>query len=280
LPDGEVLVDDNVGEESEFRSESEPEEVALSEPSKNAVYNKEALLEKLDDITWLENVEWIHKLTVDHAQEQEIDVNDDLARELAFYTQALGGTRQAFEKLQAMGIPFLRPPDYYAEMVKSDSHMLKVKGKLLVEKKKIEEAEERKKAREAKKLAKEVQAQKTKERAKRKKEDVESVKRWRKQRQQSGFARGIDEELDLPLDEEKGIEKSKKRRTGVAPGDRSGGFKRKGGNDKGRKKREFREAKFGHGGRKGMKKQNTAVSTNDFRGFNKDKFRESKRKKK
>ncbi|URD95042.1 Eukaryotic rRNA processing protein EBP2 [Musa troglodytarum] len=240
LPDGEVLVDDNVGEESEFRSESEPEEVALSEPSKNAVYNKEALLEKLDDITWLENVEWIHKLRSKR----------------------------------------LMPPDYYAEMVKSDSHMLKVKGKLLVEKKKIEEAEERKKAREAKKLAKEVQAQKTKERAKRKKEDIESVKRWRKQRQQSGFARGIDEELDLPLDEEKGIEKSKKRRTGVAPGDRSGGFKRKGGNDKGRKKREFREAKFGHGGRKGMKTQNTAVSTIDFRGFNKDKFRESKRKKK
>ena len=97
---------------------------------------------------------------------------------MAFYTQALDGTQQAFEKLQAVGIPFLRPPDYYAEMVKSDSHMLKVKGKLLVEKKKRDE--ERKKARDSKKLAKEVQAQKTKERAKRKKEDIESVKKWRK----------------------------------------------------------------------------------------------------
>ena len=105
-----------------------------------------------------------------------------LAREMAFYTQALDGTRQAFEKLQSMGLPFLRPPDYYAEMVKTDSHMLKIKGKLLIEKKKIEEAEERKKAREAKKISKEVQAQKNKERAKRKKEDIESVKKWRKQR--------------------------------------------------------------------------------------------------
>ncbi|URE01910.1 Eukaryotic rRNA processing protein EBP2 [Musa troglodytarum] len=278
------LEDGNVGgvddEEFESESESDPEEVAVSEPAKNAVYNKEALLEKLDDIAWPQNIEWIHKLTVDHAVEQEVDVNDDLARELAFYTQALDGTRQAFEKLQSMGIPFLRPPDYYAEMVKSDAHMLKVKGKLLVEKKKIEDAEERKKAREAKKLAKEVQAQKTKERAKRKKEDIESVKRWRKQRQQSGFARGKDEELDLSPDEEKSFEKSKKRRTGVAPADRSGGFKRKGGNEKGRKQREFREAKFGHGGRKGMKKQNTAESTNDFKGFNKDEFSASKRKKK
>ncbi|CAL9154273.1 unnamed protein product [Musa hybrid cultivar] len=79
LPDELMLEDDNVGEESESRSESEPEEVALSEPSKNAVYNKEALLEKLNDITWPEYVEWIHKLTIDHGQEQEIDVNDDLA---------------------------------------------------------------------------------------------------------------------------------------------------------------------------------------------------------
>ncbi|WOL14787.1 putative rRNA-processing protein [Canna indica] len=281
LLNDEELEDNNVPDidDEESDSEDEDEEAPLAEPAKNSVYNKEALLEKLDDIAWPENVEWIHKLTVDHSQAQEIDVNDDLARELAFYTQALDGTRQAFEKLQSMGIPFLRPVDYYAEMVKSDAHMLKVKGKLLVEKKKIEEAEERKKAREAKKLAKEVQAQKTKERAKLKKEEIESVKKWRKQRQQSGFAKGNTDELDFPLNEEKNFEKSKKQRTGVAPGDRSGGFKRKGGNEKAGKKRAFRESKFGHGGRKGMKKQNTAESTNDFRSFNKD-TSGSKRKRK
>ena len=120
-----------------------------------------------------------------------------------------------------MGVPFLRPPDYYAEMVKTDSHMLKVKGKLLSEKKRIEEAEERKKAREAKKIAKEVQAQKTKERAKRKKEEIDSVKKWRKQRQQSGFAKGKEAEMDLGFDDENEFERSKKRRPGVAPGDRS-----------------------------------------------------------
>ncbi|WOL19359.1 putative rRNA-processing protein [Canna indica] len=283
LLNDEELEDNNIPDiddkEDEDEDEDEDEEVVLAEPAKNAIYNKEALLEKLDDIAWPENVEWIHKLTVDHSQEHEVDVNDDLARELAFYTQALDGTRQAFEKLQSMGIPFLRPPDYYAEMVKSDSHMLKVKGKLLVEKKKIEEAEERKKAREAKKLAKEVQAQKTKERAKLKKEEIESVKKWRKQRQQSGFAKGNTDEMDFPLNEEKSFEKSKKQRKGVAPGDRSGGFKKKVGNEKAGKKRTFREAKFGHGGRKGMKKQNTADSTNDFRSFNKD-TSGSKRKRK
>lgn len=255
----------DVEEELESKSDSEQELVPLKEPSKDVVYNEDGLLEKLEDIAWPENVDWMHKLTIDHEQAADIDVEDDLAREMAFYTQALDGTRKAFAKLQSIGLPFLRPPDYYAEMVKSDTHMLKVKSKLLVEKKKIEEAEERKKAREAKKIAKEVQAQKNKERAKRKKEDIESVKKWRKQRQQSGFAKGKDEDPGFNFDEGNSFERSKKKRPGVAPGDRSGGFKKQGWN----KKRDHRESKFGHGGRKGMKKQNTAESTNDFKNFNK-----------
>ncbi|KAJ0897709.1 putative eukaryotic rRNA processing [Helianthus annuus] len=143
--------------ESEAGSESESEgdeDVKLAEPSKTAVYNKEAILDKLGDISWPEEVDWMHKLSLDIDQEQEVDVNDDLARELAFYTQALEGTRQAFVKFQTTGLPFLRPDDYYAEMVKTDTHMEKIKGRLLSEKRRIEEAEERRKARENKKKRK------------------------------------------------------------------------------------------------------------------------------
>lgn len=253
-------------------SESEQEgDVRLAEPSKNAVFNRDALLDKLGDISWPENVEWIHKLSVDIDQEQEVDVNDDLARELAFYTQALEGTRQAFEKLQSMGLPFLRPADYYAEMVKTDNHMEKVKGRLLAEKRKMEEADERRKAREAKKLSKEIQAQKTKERAKQKKDDIESVKKWRKQRQQSGFAdNGNDAGLNFDFEDGKVFQRSNKKRPGVSPGDRSGG-KAKQAFVKGKKpkKRDVRDSKFGFGGKKGMRKQNTADTTNDFGKFNK-----------
>ncbi|ONK75495.1 uncharacterized protein A4U43_C03F17500 [Asparagus officinalis] len=176
----EDTMDDIDEEMMDSESESKYEEVPLTEPSKAAIHNKEGLLKKLEDIVWPENADWIHRLTTDYDLPADIDVNnDDLAREMSFYTQALDGTRQAFGKLQALGLPFLRPPDYYAKMVKSDSHMLKIKGKRL-EEKKIEEAEERKKARESKIIAKEVQTQKNKERAKRKKEDIESVKKWRK----------------------------------------------------------------------------------------------------
>lgn len=261
-----MLEEETSDSEAGSQSDSESDEeltVKLSQPSKNAVYNRDGLLDKLQDMSWPENVDWVHKLTVDIDQEQEVDVNDDLARELAFYTQALEGTRQAFEKLQGMGLPFLRPSDYYAEMVKSDAHMVKVKSRLLHEKKQIEEAEERRKARENKRLAKEIQAQKLKERAKQKKEDIESVKKWRKQRQQSGFA-DKEGELDLDFEHGKGFERSGKKRPGVSPGDRSGGKGRQGKNGK---KREMRNSKFGFGGRKGAKKQNTADTTNDFKSF-------------
>ncbi|XP_010532261.1 PREDICTED: probable rRNA-processing protein EBP2 homolog [Tarenaya hassleriana] len=271
-----MLEEEASDSEAESQSDSDSEEemtVKLSEPSKNAVYNRDGLLDKLQDMSWPENVDWIHKLTVDIDQGQEVDVNDDLARELAFYTQALEGTRHAFDKLQGMGLPFLRPSDYYAEMVKSDTHMEKVKARLLHEKKEIEEAEERRKARENKRLAKEIQAQKLKERAKQKKEDIESVKKWRKQRQQSGFA-DKEGELDLDFENGKGFERSGKKRPGVSPGDRSGGKGRQGKNGK---KREFRNSKFGFGGRKGMQKQNTADTTNDIKSFGGGKAKANKK---
>ncbi|KAI3735189.1 hypothetical protein L6452_14679 [Arctium lappa] len=222
-----------------------------------------------------EDMEWIHKLSLDINQEQEVDVNDDLNRELAFYTQALEGTRQTFVKFQTMGLPFLRPSDYYAEMVKTDSHVEKIKGKLLIEKRRIEEADERIKARDNKKKSKEVRAEKQKERVKQKKDEIEYVKKWRKQRQQSGFAGGEKEggDMGLPFADGKESQKSstKNKRLGVSPWDRSGGKAkagsgkdRKGGNGK-RKSREFKDSKYGFGGKKGMKKQNTTETTNDFK---------------
>lgn len=285
LINGDPMIDgetEDLDEEmSPFESDSE-EDVKLAEPSKTAVNNRDAILDKLGDISWPENVDWKHKLSIDIDQGEEVDVNDDLARELSFYTQALEGTRQAFEKLESMGLPFLRPADYYAEMVKGDSHMEKVKSRLLDEKRKMEEAEERRKAREAKRLSKEVQSQKLKERAKQKKDDIESVKKWRKQRQQSGFADGADApDKSLSFEDGKVFERSKKKRPGVSPGDRSGGKAKQamGKGKKPQKKRDTKNAKFGFGGRKGSKKQNTAETTNDFGGFSKGSAAGNKKRK-
>jgi rRNA-processing protein EBP2 len=55
-----------------------------------------------------------------------IDVNDDLSRELAFYKQALEAAQEGRKQLLAEGLPFARPSDYFAEMIKDDEHMDKV----------------------------------------------------------------------------------------------------------------------------------------------------------
>lgn len=57
--------------------------------------------------------------------------------------QALAAARGAVAKLEATGTKWQRPPDYYAEMVKSDEHMARVKAQLMHEQSEIEGAQER-----------------------------------------------------------------------------------------------------------------------------------------
>lgn len=59
------------------------------------------------------------------------------------HLKALAGAKEGIQRLQDRGVPWLRPPDYYAEMVKSDGHMSSIKQRLVYEQKQIEESEER-----------------------------------------------------------------------------------------------------------------------------------------
>ena len=61
------------------------------------------------------------------------DINDDLARETHFYEQALSSANVAIKKLKDLGIAVKRPDDFYAEMVKSDEHMKRVRAELIFE---------------------------------------------------------------------------------------------------------------------------------------------------
>lgn len=113
------------------------------------------------------------------------NVEDDLARELAFYNQALAAAQAAIGRFESAGVPWLRPPDYYAEMVKSDEHMAKVKEQLMFEQRQIELAEERRKQREQKMYGKQVQAERTREKSADKKGQIDQISKLRKQRVKS-----------------------------------------------------------------------------------------------
>ena len=104
------------------------------------------------------------------------DVSDDLQRELAFYSQSLDAVRRGRTKLRAEGVPFSRPKDYFAEMLKEDAHMDKVKAKLVEEASAKKAAAEARKLRDLKKFGKQVQVAKLQERQKQKRETLEKIK--------------------------------------------------------------------------------------------------------
>jgi len=103
------------------------------------------------------------------------DVEDDLNRELAFYKQSLSAVKDARGLLKKEGVPFSRPADYFAEMVKSDEHMGKIKQKLIDEAAGKKAAAEARKQRDLKKFGKQVQVAKMQERAKEKRDTLEKI---------------------------------------------------------------------------------------------------------
>lgn len=104
------------------------------------------------------------------------DVSDDLNRELAFYAQSLSAVQEARKKLKAEGVPFTRPTDYFAEMVKADEHMAKIKAKLIDEAASKKASAEARKQRDLKKFGKQVQVAKIQERDKERKQTLEKIK--------------------------------------------------------------------------------------------------------
>jgi rRNA-processing protein EBP2 len=103
------------------------------------------------------------------------DVEDDLNRELAFYKQCLSSVKDARGRLKKEGASFSRPADYFAEMVKSDEHMGKIKQKLIDEAAGKKASAEARKQRDLKKFGKQVQVAKMQERAKEKRDTMEQI---------------------------------------------------------------------------------------------------------
>lgn len=104
------------------------------------------------------------------------DVSDDLSRELAFYAQSLSAANEARKLLKSEGVAFTRPTDYFAEMVKADEHMAKIKAKLIDEAAGKKASAEARKQRDLKKFGKQVQVAKQQERDKERKDTMDKIK--------------------------------------------------------------------------------------------------------
>ncbi|KAI9666824.1 MAG: rRNA-processing protein and EBNA1-binding protein ebp2 [Trizodia sp. TS-e1964] len=194
------------------------------------------------------------------------DIDDDLNRELAFYKQSLAAVKEGRVLLKKEGLPFSRPTDYFAEMVKSDDHMDRIKHKMIDEAASKKAAAEARKQRDLKKFGKQVQVAKLQERDKAKRETMDKIKVLKRKRQ--GADTGDAEEADLfdvVLDDAaKGDKRSRETRGA------GGGAKARPG------KRQKKDEKFGFGGKKRFAKSGDAVSSGDLRGFSARKMKDQK----
>ncbi len=116
-------VDDSDSDDSRhLGDDDEQEEQVLSTVTANRT---KALLTKAEELSsshnWVETFDILSKDQLPfHDKSTRLDVHDDLKRELAFYNMALEAVREAKMKCKAAKVPFTRPDDFFAEMIKTD----------------------------------------------------------------------------------------------------------------------------------------------------------------
>ncbi|KAE9551713.1 hypothetical protein FO519_005077 [Halicephalobus sp. NKZ332] len=198
---------------------------------------------------------WIN--TVDIVASPELvfekNVNDDFEREAMFHKQAKDVVESAVEKLKELDIPVLRPDDYFAEMVKSDRHMQRIRKVLLDKQKEQERRENVRRIRNEKKFAVKVQKEVEQKKIAEKRKFTEAVKKHKK---------GMKGQLETMLNNASRLEDFD---DDVTTG-------RNGGSKKPKLSRVARNKKFGFGGRKAHSKRNDKESFNDVEHTGKRKF--------
>ncbi|CAH8438434.1 unnamed protein product [Schistosoma turkestanicum] len=220
------------------------------------------------------NLPWIERLDVtckaapaqkelDVNDLQPIDPDDDFKRENFFYRIAQAAVLIALPKLHALDVPTKRPSDYFAEMVKTDDHMIKVKKYLIETKQKLALRERARQIRERRKFGKQIQQTINQTRKEEKRKLTEAVKStWKK----TGINR--EEKLEQILNEfKKDYEQPKNDKSNEkvsssssTPAKTYQTAKDYANRRKINQKRVYKNNKFGHGGQKKRQKRNTSES--------------------
>lgn len=262
--DSESEEDDDEGDDVEGEEEEkEEEDVALSDVEfdsdadvvphhKLTTNNVKAMKHALERIKlpWKKHSFQEHQSVTSSANTDEgiKDIYDDTERELAFYKQSLDAVLEAREHLARLKVPFKRPLDYFAEMVKNDEQMDKVKNKLVVEASEKKAREEARKQRQLKKFGKQVQVATLQKRQLEKRETLDKIKSLKKKRKQSEIG---DNDFDVGIEE--ATDDNNRRKPNY--------------------KRAAKDAKYGSGGMKRFKRKNDADSSADVTGFSQRKMK-------
>ncbi|KAG1053750.1 hypothetical protein G6F43_004191 [Rhizopus delemar] len=193
----EEEIEEVSGEDAEEEEEEEEEETQKQRAIRPKI-NDEAAMIRITEEFKLKNLPWIETMTITSSKPVVVeDATDDMARELAFYEQALEAAKMGRELVKKAGVEFSRPDDYFAEMVKSDEHMAKIRQKLLDQEASIKASEDAKRQRQLKKFGKKVQVEKQLERQKQKSETLEKIKLLKKKRKNEDLTTNDDFDIAL-----------------------------------------------------------------------------------
>ncbi|KAJ6139668.1 hypothetical protein N7471_006154 [Penicillium samsonianum] len=270
--DAEEEEEEEVDQDEEMEDDEEEEEdIPLSDLEEDeredvvphqrlTINNSAAILSALKRISFIgPNTPFSeHNSLVSKEPIEVEDANDDLNRELAFYKVCQAAATQARGLLKKDGIPFTRPGDYFAEMVKNDEHMSLIKKKLYEEAAGKKASAEARRQRDLKKFGKQVQNSKLQQRHKEKRDMLEKINTLKKKRKADGSAPTDDanDMFDIAIDE--ATQPDKKRSRGDGPGG---------------SKRQKKDAKFGFGGKKRHAKSGDAASSGDLSNFSAKKMK-------
>ncbi|XP_043280357.1 probable rRNA-processing protein EBP2 homolog [Venturia canescens] len=169
----------------------------------------------------------------------EDPVLNDFKRETMFHRQAQGAVMDGIARIKKLGIPTIRPDDYFAEMAKTDDHMHKVRENLMKKQASAQRSERVRQLRTQRKVGKQMQIEATLKKHAEKRKMLEEVKKYRK---------GVRKDLDF-LDDKK----------------KPGGTKKFDGQSDKRSnlKMKMKNSKYGFGGKKRGMKKNTKESAAD-----------------
>ncbi len=179
--DAEGSVSEEVADEdgialSDIESLASEEKADILPHQRLTINNTAALTQALKRIALPSNLPFSAHQSITTSEPVAIsDVNNDLTRELAFYKQSLDAANDARTRLKEEDVPFSRPTDYFAEMVKSDEHMGKIKSKMVDEAADKKAAADARKQRDLKKFGKQVQVAKLQERDKAKRDTLDKI---------------------------------------------------------------------------------------------------------
>merc|ERR1712166_1645641 len=143
-----------------------------------------------EDRAWIETLATTTRPVED--EDGQTGIADDLKREHNFKALASGAAVASIQRLDSLGVKYRRPLDYYAEMVKTDYHMDKVKDRLI----------------------------------NKKEEEFDKISKWKDTQKKAGKGAG-DAELDELLSKQETKKEGSKRQRDGEDGGKGGGVNKK-----------------------------------------------------